>query len=139
MQDVKHGLRYHALYGTWANMRNRCNNSKNKDYHRYGERDIKVCKRWDNFALFLADMGEKPSPQHTLDRIDNNGNYEPNNCRWATHQEQIHNSRAAKLTPQKAKEIRQLYATGTVDQKVIGSFFNINQSNVSRVVNSRTW
>lgn len=80
------------IYKIWVNMRQRCNNPKNPKYKDYGGRGIKVCERWDSFALFLKDMGERPVG-HSIDRIDVNGNYEPDNCRWATAKLQRANQR----------------------------------------------
>jgi len=81
-------------YRCWASMKTRCSNPKHKYYKNYGGRGITICDRWlYSFENFLEDMGEKPLPELSLDRIDNDGNYEPENCRWATKEQQIHNRR----------------------------------------------
>lgn len=75
----------------WMLMKSRCNCVNNKDYDNYGGRGIRVCDRWNDYENFLADMKRKPSPEHTLDRKDNNGNYEKDNCKWSTRNEQARN------------------------------------------------
>jgi len=80
-------------YKAWASMINRCTCPKRKDYKHYGGRGIGVCRRWADFRSFLGDIGLRPSPQHSLDRINNDGNYEPGNVRWATRSEQHRNMR----------------------------------------------
>lgn len=74
-------------------MRTRCNCKNHKDYILYGKKGIKICKEWDDFWVFVNDMGDKPTKDHTLDRIDNDKGYNKENCRWATKKEQTLNRR----------------------------------------------
>lgn len=81
-------------YQSWFDMKRRCQNPKAQQFKNYGARGIRVCERWlADFANFLADMGRRPSPRHTLDRVNNDGPYAPDNCRWATRAEQRANQR----------------------------------------------
>lgn len=88
---MPHGKSKTPEYRTWAAMRHRCSNLKDRNY---GGRGITVCERWlHSFAAFYADMGPRPSAGHSIDRVNNDGNYEPSNCRWATRLQQASNRR----------------------------------------------
>jgi hypothetical protein len=78
-------------YTSWRAMHDRCSNSSHNHWHRYGGRGIRVCERWADFAAFLADMGQKPSRQMSIERLDMNGDYAPGNCVWATQKQQMRN------------------------------------------------
>lgn len=91
-KNRRHGLSHSPEYRAWDNARSRCRNPRNIKYQHYGARGISMCDRWLNsFDAFIADMGMKPGPGYSLDRVDNNGNYEPGNCRWATVSQQNNN------------------------------------------------
>lgn len=108
----------HPLYKTYAGIITRCYNKKEPSYKNYGGRGITVCKKWLNsFESFVQDMGERPSKKHSIDRIDVNGDYEPDNCRWATRKQQMNNirksylltiSNLARITGYSVERIRQL-------------------------------
>ncbi|HDX9500141.1 TPA: AP2 domain-containing protein, partial [Bacillus thuringiensis] len=94
--NIKHGMKHTPEYNIWGLMKSRCSNLNDSGWENYGARGITVCERWLDFSNFIEDMGERPSPEHSLDRIDVNGNYCKANCRWATHLEQAHNKRTSK-------------------------------------------
>jgi len=103
-----HGKSGNPEYQVWKNMRRRCYSPTASGYANYGARGIAVCNRWlgkQGFANFLLDMGPIPSPKYTIDRIDNDGNYEPQNCRWATRLEQGRNKRRNRLVSHEGKTL----------------------------------
>lgn len=90
----RHGMYRTPEYESWRHLKQRCYNTKHKHYSYYGGRGIQVCERWrTSFTAFYNDMGKKPTPEHTVDRINPDGHYEPSNCRWATRREQRLNQR----------------------------------------------
>lgn len=139
----------HPLSSTWNRMKQRCSNPNDKDYHNYGGRGISVCERWINsFEDFLSDMGPKPTPGHSIERIDNDGNYGPSNCKWATRIEQRRNARKfdyrgskhpqAKLSDQDVLSIRKRRAGGEATN-VIGKDYGIVRDYVSLIANGTAW
>lgn len=120
--------RAHPAYGQWAMMLTRCRNRNSPKYKDYGARGIKVCARWERgehgmtgFECFMMDMGNKPSPEHSLDRIDNDGNYERENCRWATAREQARNRRSTHFLTYKGERMSML----SVSEKFGISYFRL--------------
>lgn len=93
-RNTTHGMTGTITHKSWINMINRCHTKSSTNYHKYGGIGISVCDKWrESFEQFYKDMGPRPSKKHSIDRIDNDGNYEPGNCRWATASMQILNRR----------------------------------------------
>lgn len=124
-------------YGTWQSMIRRCTVPGLRDYKNYGGRGITVCERWrTSFADFLSDMGTKPSVAHSIDRIDNDGNYEPGNCRWATRADQSVNRRNVKMTASIRDEARSAFASGETTRQ-LAERFGVSIDSIQRVVYGR--
>lgn len=142
---TKHGHtsrgRVSSTWTCWNGMINRCYNPNSDWYHRYGGRGITICDRWlgkDGFQHFLMDMGEKP-PGLTIDRFpDKDGPYAPDNCRWATKQEQAINRSVTKLTEDLVKEIHALHTLGESNAS-IAARMDVSPSHVSKILSGAKW
>lgn len=124
--------KYKKLSQVFHSMRQRCNNPNNAGYKNYGGRGIKVCDKWSQFSVFLEDMGEPPEGGFSIDRIDNNGDYSPENCRWATRLEQSHNSRIFKITDEVKQQIKNLLSS-KLTYRDIGKKVGLHKSSVYAV------
>lgn len=124
-------------YRAWKNLRHRCNTPTSKGYEHYGGRGIKVCKRWNSYENFLKDMGKRPGENYSIERINNNKNYSPANCKWATITEQIRNRRTT-ITKKKAQEILELKSMG-ITHKLISSLTGVHPGLISLISRGIHW
>jgi hypothetical protein len=123
-----HGKSETRVYGIWLHMRGRCLVPTNHRYPLYGGRGITICERWMTFQNFYEDMGDPP-PGMSLDRIDNSRGYSPDNCRWATQRQQVHNSRSTKLTDADVAAIR----LDTRPLKVIATEYGVGHTYICNI------
>ena len=137
--NYRHGESKTRLYAIWFMIKQRCLNKNNKDFQYYGGRGITICPEWLEFIPFrnwALNNGYKENLE--IDRINTNDNYEPSNCRFLTHKENIRNRRNT-INMQIANEIRGLYATGDYIQQELAEKYNMNQQNISKIVNNKVW
>jgi len=145
--NYKHGLHSHPYYTIWSKIIDRCRNPKNPAYSYYGGKGVIVCERWSGpcgLSNFIADMGERPKGT-SIDRIDSNGGYSPDNCRWADHKTQGRNRSFCKLDMEKAKEIRSIkrrdrngHGDGMTLEE-IAKIYNVSRATIKKVVSNKYW
>lgn len=135
-----HGMRNTPEYSVWCGMKQRCYNPKTDRYPHYGGRGITVCDKWlHSFIAFYADMGDRPTDKHQIDRTDNDGNYEPGNCRWLTVAENCQNRSNTKLDKNKVIDIRAKNKTGKYSNKDLASEYNVHKDTIRNIVNNAQW
>lgn len=135
----RHGMTNSSEYQSWHGMKSRCYCEGHVSYSRYGGRGIKVCDEWKtSFMAFYKDMGPKPFINAQIDRIDNDGNYEPNNCRWATPLENARNKDCLKLNIAKVKTIKKMLKEDFKHMD-IAKKYNISPSTIYDIYKQKTW
>lgn len=126
-------------YTAWCQAKSRCNCKTNKSYPDYGGRGIRFCEEWSqDFNAFFSHVGPRPSALYSLDRIDNDGDYEPGNVKWSLRHEQARNKRCTKLTPVKATEIRDLRRLG-YSFGAIGKRYGVTRNVIWRICIGKIW
>lgn len=135
LASTRHGMYGTPTYSTWSSMMTRCTNQNCKSFPGYGGRGISVCESWKSFDNFFADMGEKPRKGMSIERINNNGNYEPGNCRWATGSEQARNTRRTKITPLDVSQLRD----GSMSINEVVTLRNCAKSTASMAKRGANW
>jgi len=142
-RPIIHGFKrknnVHPVYDAWCAMKQRCLNPNRHNYKNYGGRGIKICAQWMTFEGFRIDMSASWKEGLTLNRIDNNGNYEPSNCRWATYTEQNRNQRTTKLTQEDVDLIRVVYKYGDYTHKDLAKWFGVSHKTIQSVLSGRKW
>jgi hypothetical protein len=137
-----HGMSKSTEFYSWDNMIQRCTNPNKNQYNDYGGRGITVYPQWvgkGGFAVFIKDMGKKPFPEATIDRIDNNGNYEPSNCKWASRVDQSRNSRNCKIRDMNhANQIRQQFKQGA-SKSQLAQQHGVVYETIRQLIAFETW
>lgn len=125
--------KYPSEYSSWNSMKDRCRNPNNPEYKHYGGRGITMCNRWkEDFLNFLDDMGTKPSPELSIERIDVNGNYEPNNCKWATAKEQANNKRFIREDALDINDLADIYLS-PLSAKTLAKKYNRTEKTIHNI------
>lgn len=137
---TKHGRSGTPEHNAWKAMKRRCYLETDKAYKNYGGRGIIVCDRWlESFMNFYEDMGDRPSKNHSLDRINNEGNYEASNCKWSTTKEQGRNKRNITLDEELVKKVKRLKQDWDLRPKEIAEKLNIELQTVFNALNKNNW
>ena len=138
--NYKHGYRKTKLYTVWVGIKNRCLNLKTENYKYYGDRGITICDEWLEFIPFRdwsLENGYKEGL--TIDRKENDGNYEPSNCQWLSKKENIRKQKQTILTMEKANEIRTLYNSGYYTQKQLAEKYKIKSPTICKIIHNKLW
>ena len=138
---IKHGESKTRLYNIWRGVLKRCLNSKNKDYPNYGGRGITICPKWSESYIEFRDWAlvNGYNDSLTIDRINNDGNYEPSNCEWILKKENSKKRRTTKLTLEIANEIRELHKIDKFTQLKLAKKFGVAQQTISQVIKNMIW